>query len=329
MEMLGAYELTGHLTSQNSGFSLWGFGRKNGREYFIKQFLSPKYPVDDKMSSPQRLAKLQKKCQRFEQRKKALYEALNCYSDGNAVRIEEFFRIETKYYISMRKIEQLHWEVEQITALAEPQRRFLCAIIAHAVAGLARAGIVHADLKHDNVLFMRSNSGTVTAKVIDFDSGFLESDPPGEGEEIVGDLVYFSPEACKTFMGIPTELSCKMDVFALGILFHQYYTGTLPEFDPSLGGCAGEAVAKGGKVTISDDMPQDVHDLLVAMTDPDPHKRPSALETYAKLVGKSVEDLEKEPEVKPIPRPDPVPTPVQAAQPNPNGANPWQQAGDL
>ena len=41
MEMLGTYELTGHLTSENSGFSLWGFGRKEGKDYCIKQFLSP------------------------------------------------------------------------------------------------------------------------------------------------------------------------------------------------------------------------------------------------------------------------------------------------
>lgn len=327
MEMLGTYELTGHLTSQNSGFSLWGFGRKNGRDYFLKQFLSPKYPVDDTMSSPARLEKLKKKCQRFEQRKRALYEALNRYSDGNAVRIEEFFRIETKYYISMRKIEQLHWEVEQITALAEPQRRFLCAVIAHAVSGLAKAGIVHADLKHDNILFMLTNSGTVTAKVIDFDSGFLESDPPGEGEEIVGDLVYFSPEACKTFMGMPTELTSKMDVFALGILFHQYYTGNLPEFDQSLGGCAGEAVAKGGRVTISDDMPQDIHDLLVAMTEPDPNDRPTALEVYARLVGKSLDQLPKEAEPMPEKKMESDIAPKVA--PSTTGGNAFYQAGDL
>lgn len=291
MEMLGTYELTGHLTSENSGFSLWGFGRKGGKDYFIKQFLSPKYPVNDTMSSPERIARLERKCKRFEERKHALYEQLNAYSDGNAVRIEEFFRVETKYYITMRKIESIHWQVEDIVALPESQKRFLCAVIAHAVSGLAKAGIVHADLKHDNVLFMYTKSGNVTAKVIDFDSGFLESDPPGEGEEIVGDLVYFSPEACMTFMGRPTELTSQMDVFALGVLFHQYFTGDLPGFDVTKGGCAGEAVANGDSVTVSDKMPADVHDLLVAMLDADPHKRPTALEVYAKLERKTAEEI--------------------------------------
>ena len=32
--MLGDYLLTKDLTSQNSGFSVWGYGIKNGKEYF-------------------------------------------------------------------------------------------------------------------------------------------------------------------------------------------------------------------------------------------------------------------------------------------------------
>ena len=42
---INEYELEGSLTADNSGFSKWGFARKNGRRYFIKEFLSPVYPV--------------------------------------------------------------------------------------------------------------------------------------------------------------------------------------------------------------------------------------------------------------------------------------------
>lgn len=293
MEKLGSYELTGHLTSQNSGYSVWGFGKKNGQDYFIKQFLSPKYPENDTVSSPERLAKTKKKCQRFEQKKAAIYKMLNENSDGNAVRIEEFFRVESKYYISMRKIDALPWNVETIAALSDKDKRFLCSVIAHGIAGLHKGRIVHADLKHDNILFMRSSSGNVTAKIIDFDSGFLETAPPTEGEEIIGDQVYFSPEACKTFMGETPELTCKMDIFALGILFHQYFAGVLPAYDVALGSCAGEAVAKGGKVTVSTEMPNEIHNLLESMLNPDPQLRPSAIEVYAILTGKKLEDVEQ------------------------------------
>lgn len=35
------------LTSDNSGFSKWGIGIRAGKKYFVKEFLSPTYPIDD------------------------------------------------------------------------------------------------------------------------------------------------------------------------------------------------------------------------------------------------------------------------------------------
>ena len=42
---INEYELEGSLTADNSGFSKWGFARKNGRRYFNKEFLSRVYPI--------------------------------------------------------------------------------------------------------------------------------------------------------------------------------------------------------------------------------------------------------------------------------------------
>lgn len=322
MEKLGSYELTGHLTSQNSGYSVWGFGRKNGKDYFIKQFLSPKYPAGDGASSPERIAKVKKKCESFERKKIALYDMLNRHSDGNAVRVEEFFRIESRYYISMRKIEALPLNTEMIPRWSEEKKRFICGVIAHGISSLHRGHIVHADLKPDNILFMHTPAGGITAKIIDFDSGFLESDPPVEGEEIVGDQVYFSPEACKTFMGEHPELTCKMDIFALGVLFHQYFTGSLPEYDNCMGCCVGEALARGGSVTVSEELPEDVRELLKKMLSPDPALRPSAIEVYAMMMGKTVEYREQKAE-------ESVPVPEVTVAPSTLSANPFYRPGNL
>lgn len=339
MEKLGSYELCGHLTSKNSGYSVWGFGKKNGRDYFIKQFLSPKYPENDTVSSAASIEKRKKKCERFEKKKAAIYAMINANSDGNAVRVEEFFRIESKYYISMRKINALEWNIETIAAMTEQEKKYLCSVIAHGIAGIHKGHVVHADLKHDNILFMRSAAGYVTAKIIDFDSGFLETDPPTDGEEIIGDQVYFSPEACKTFMGESPELTCKMDIFALGVLFHQYFSGNLPGYDASLGTCAGEAVARGCVATIAEEIPADVRSLLEKMLDADPANRPTAMEVYAALSGVDQEDHEEADEalvVAPdeedkedivIPEPDaPASPPVE--EPTVRG-NPFFRPGDL
>ncbi len=285
MERLGNYELSGALSNENAGCSVWGFGKKDGKDYFIKQFLTPKYPANDTVSSPERLQKKAKECAQFEQRKVAVYKMLNENSDGNAVRVEEFFRIESKYYISMQKIEALPWSVENVAALSQRAVRSLCAIIAHAIAGIHQGHVVHADLKHDNILFMQTPAGYITAKIIDFDSSFLETDPPLAGDEIVGDLVYFSPEACRSIWGEEMKLTCKMDIFALGVLFHQYFTGELPEFNTEQSSYPGEAVAKGELLTVSYKLPSDIYDLLVRMLNPDPELRPTAMDVFNSLRG--------------------------------------------
>ena len=289
MEKLGAYELTGSLTNQNAGYSVWGFGKKNGKDYFIKQFVEQKYPANDTVSSPERLQKKLKACEHFEQRKTALYERLNENSDGNAVRVESFFRIESKYYITMQKIEALHLDISDIAKLPSGEIRRICAIIAHGVASLHKGQMIHADLKPDNVLFMKTDAGNLTAKIIDFDSGFLETDPPDPGETIVGDFHYFSPEACLSIWGEEVKLTCKMDVFALGVLFHQYFTGELPGFNREQSTYSGEAAAKGERLTVSDDLPADIQKLLVRMLDNDPENRPTAMEAFWALRGMAAE----------------------------------------
>lgn len=285
MEKLGEYELAGSLTNQNAGYSVWGFGKKNGKDYFIKQFVEQKYPANDTISSPERLAKKIRACERFEQRKTALYQMLNENSDGNAVRVEEFFRIESKYYISMRKIESLHWDFADVAKLPCDEIRRLCAIIAHGVTSLHKGRIIHADLKPDNILFMKTDAGYTTAKIIDFDSGFLETDPPGPDETIVGDFHYFSPEACKSIWGEEVELTCKMDIFALGVLFHQYFTGELPGFNTEESTYSGEAAAKGEVLVVSSKLPNDIRELLTKMLRNDPESRPTAMDVFNSLRG--------------------------------------------
>jgi serine/threonine protein kinase len=288
MVKLGNYNLIGSLTNQNAGYSVWGFAKKDGKDYFVKEFVDQKYPANDTISSPERLAKKIKACELFEQRKKALYQKLNENSDGNAVRVEEFFRIESKYYISMRKINSLNWGVDDVAKLPLGEIKRLCAIIAHGVASLHKGNLIHADLKPDNILFMKTSKGYTTAKIIDFDSGFLESDPPGPGETIVGDFHYFSPEACRSIWGEEVKLTCKMDIFALGVLFHQYFYGNLPGFNTKISSYSGEAAAKGDILQVSDTIPKDVRKLLKKMLDNNPEKRPTAIEVYNSLRGNEV-----------------------------------------
>jgi len=303
MEKLGHYELLAPLTNKNAGYSMWGFGRKNNETYFIKQFVEQKYPFHDTISSPAHLEKKLRECERFEQKKVALYEAVNQYSDGNAVRVAEFFRLKSKYYVAMQKIDAIGMSLTEISKLTHKEISELCAIIAHSLASLHEGGIVHSDLKPDNILFTNTAAGFLTAKIIDFDSAFLETDPPGPGEPIVGDFHYFSPEACVKIWadeeGEPFDylLTCKMDVFALGVLFHQYFTGKLPGFNTDENTYSGEASAKGETLVVSSDLPDAIRELLSRMLENDPDKRPTAKEVHAALLCFDQPD-EKDPDEK-------------------------------
>jgi serine/threonine protein kinase len=285
MEQLGAYLITKSFSNQNAGYSLWGFADKGGKEYFIKQFVERKYPANDTVSSPERLKKKKEECYRFEQTKENIYRTLNNYSDGNAVRVEEFFRVESKYYVAMQKINAVSMSVSDIANLTKDEIRRICAVIAHSIANVHKGGLIHADLKPDNILFTRTSSGKLTAKIIDFDSSFLETAPPAPGEAIIGDFHYFSPEACKNIWGESVSLTCQMDVFALGVLFHQYFTGALPGYNTKESSYSGEAVAKGEKLVVSDRLPADISELLISMLDGNPQNRPTAMEVFYALRG--------------------------------------------
>ncbi len=290
MDMLGNFEMTSALGTQNSGCSVWGFGRRDGTEYFIKRFLSPVYPEGDTVSSPERQEKKRQACARFERQKTELYRVVNAYSDGNAVRIQEFFRLGSKYYCATRRMEALPWDIETVCSLAQEEKVRLCSIISHTIARLHEGGLIHADLKHENILFTQSASGKVTAKIIDFDSGFLESDPPAPGTEIVGDLIYFSPEALQSMSGEAVTLTCKMDVFALGVLFHRYLTGELPYFDQEQYGFPAGAAANGGAVWVSEALDPDLAGLLQSMLDPRPEYRPTAWQVFEALRGPEAQE---------------------------------------
>lgn len=318
MEMLGHYKLFGTLTNKNAGYSMWGFGERDGVQYFIKQFLTPKFPVNDTESSPERIAKKIQECDRFAEAKKALYSVLNASSDGNNVRVREFFRLGSRFYIAMDKVDALPWTVETIAKLSDDETRRLCSIISHAISSLHYGGMVHADIKHENILYAKLNSGSVTAKIIDFDNSFLASTPPKAGEEIVGDFNYFAPEACACIYGESKALSCKIDIFALGILFHQYFSGELPKFEGGGYSCPGDAVLKGYPVILSDAIPTDVADLIRSMLKKTPEERPSAQEVFCRLrqIPYDLRSMAKGPE-------------KAVVDPPLSGANPFHRAGDL
>lgn len=279
MEKINDYRFLMPLQNVNAGFSRWTFAAKNGTEYFIKEFMNPVYPDEDTLSESLRKAKI-KGCENFESKKSELYRKINEISDGNLVRIIEFFRCDSHYYIAMPKIKSEKISFENIAKLPLEDKIILCRTAARSLLALHSARIVHSDIKDTNVLIHRSRTGKFVAKITDFDCGFFEYDPPKTENDLGGDQIYLSPEACLFFCGDETKLTCKMDVFSLGLLFHQYLTGKLPYFNHAEYDYAHEAVLDGNELVVNEAIPERLRNVIKYMLKSDPDQRTDMMSVF-------------------------------------------------
>ena len=102
----------------------------------------------------------------------------------------------------------------------------LGAQIAAALAALHEAGVIHCDVKPEN-LFVVHDGPRPHAKVIDFGVARLIDEPPPDEASIAGTPAYMAPEQWR---GRPEPAS---DVYALGCVLFELLTGETP-FDGSL-----------------------------------------------------------------------------------------------
>jgi eukaryotic-like serine/threonine-protein kinase len=104
----------------------------------------------------------------------------------------------------------------------------ICAQAASALAALHAAGVIHCDVKHDNLFVLdRHINGWPRVKVIDFGVSRLVGEEPGDDPSVGGTPWCIAPEQWR---GNPTPAT---DVYALGCLLYDLTTGH-PPFDGSL-----------------------------------------------------------------------------------------------
>lgn len=311
VNVINGYQLLAPFDSQNAGFSRWTFGRRNGQEYFLKEFQDVVYPDETTLSNSMRQNRIQE-CLQFEDQKVRLYHKINQVSDGNLVRICELFRCESHYYLATRRINGEKVFPAEIACLPLQDRLLICRSAAHALMRLHSAGIVHADIKQSNVLLQKTVNGKLTAKLIDFDASFFQDSPPEDEEELHFDQTYLTPEGFRFVCGEPVELTCKMDVFAMGLLMHEYLAGEIPGFDQDYA-LAYEAVLDGKELELSPQLPAEIRRILAKMLLCDPEERCSMAEVYRDLGAFFKVEEEKVPEKKPEVKPE-KPDPYQPAQ---------------
>jgi serine/threonine protein kinase len=277
-QVLRGYRVVTRPSNADAGKCLWAFAERDGREYFIKEFLDPKLPRPDSMGSVEDKRRRHAECVRFEERHRRVAGMLRAdhLSAGNLVLTRAFFAEGTRYYKVTDRISAL---AVRPCDLELAQRVLVLRTLVESLRLLHECGIVHGDLKPENVLLHQPpGSDLHVAKLIDFDDSYPIGEPPERGE-ISGNPLYGAPEWLCYLRGDLSvrsgDIGAAVDMFAFGLLAHVYLCGELPAHAAEYESPA-TAVAAGVRLAVSDRVDARFRPVLKALVTGEAAARPSA-----------------------------------------------------
>lgn len=283
------------------GMSEVAFAEKDGKEWFIKKFISPKFPTPDSPGSDRIKEQKRKKCIEFENRQKSLNSKISskCGLGGNLVYAVDFFRVDTCYYKINEKIDVSTISKSEICRLKYEDVMIILKSLVHSLRIMHKENIVHGDLKPDNILIKATKLGKYTTKLIDFDDSYFSRLPPKDKEQVVGTPEYYSPELYDYILDEEDEISgdtltTKSDIFALGVIFTEYLTGEKPIIPSKYSGTY-SAVKDGAKISFkkTSHLTPTIESLLLKMLSLNASYRPNLDEIFDVLKSGKI-SLEKE-----------------------------------
>ena len=147
-------------------------------------------------------------------------------------------------------------------------------------------GIVHRDLKPDNIFLAENKAGERNVKLLDF--GIAKLLNAGEGGAPLrqtntgvpmGTPLYMSPEQC-----LGRAVDARTDVYALGVILFEIFTGKLPFSGPSyIETVNGHLSQPPPKPTALAEMPEELERLILACLAKDAAARPTLTSVRAEL----------------------------------------------
>ena len=278
MGKIGLYTQLADFTSAHAGTAEWCKAERDGKQFFVKKFHSPVYPTKD-IGLPEKM--YQAGVAEFKEAmaaKEHIYQRLrSCNQSGILVIPSEVINFEF-HICTVAEFVTSNVTPEQICSLSEWQRLVLMRTLTLALMQVHQAGVVHSDMKPDNVLITQDESGHCKLRLIDFDGSFLESNPPTDPEEVVGDPTFFAPEAYQQSVEEDIRLDHRIDIFALGIIFHFFWCGKYPNkpADQTIGEC----LLLGGHVTMDESLPLVLKQLIQKMIAVRPEDRLTLKSVY-------------------------------------------------
>lgn len=282
-QRIGNYEVTKKLGEGGMGAVFEAVHTQIARQAAIKVLL-PQYAADPHVA------------QRFLNEARAV----NLIDHPGIVEIFDMGRLpDNSTYIIMELLrgETLSHRIERRGGrLMVPEATHLLRQLAAALTAAHAAGVVHRDLKPDNIMIVRDTTDASGERAIILDFGIAKLNEPDEqGTEsvpvhkltrtgaVMGTAFYMSPEQCTGSSGIDS----KSDVYSLGVILFQLLAGRLPFLAEGVGAVMAMHIyeAPPSLRAFSPDCPQELETLCVSMMSKDRWARPSMTDVLAETSG--------------------------------------------
>ena len=163
--------------------------------------------------------------------------------------------------------------------------------LSDALAHAHARGVIHRDIKPDNVIVREDDDGPQRAKLMDFGIARIAGAPTLTADgQVVGTLAYMSPEQAEGEVAGPES-----DIYSLAMTVYECFSGDNPVVATS----PAATVRRIGLVVpplreARPDLPEGLTDTIDACLDPDPSERPDAIE-LAECLEAELEELEELP----------------------------------
>jgi len=138
---------------------------------------------------------------------------------------------EGEFFLAMELLEgeSLADRIDRQKHLESNESVSIAADIARGLAAVHAVGIVHRDVKPENIFLARSPTGSIVPKLLDFGISKERGEVTAQQRALTGTPAYMSPEQANG----ETQLDPRTDIWSLGVVLYEMLTGTHPFVEPN------------------------------------------------------------------------------------------------